>query len=331
MTASWKWQIGLHLVVFGRLSSVCSAAEHYVFDVFDQERGLGNSTVTRLARDRQGALWVGTENGLYRYDGHRFLGFSTNDGLPGNKITALHESPDGTLWVGTLEGLAWRQGAGFRKSTNAALNGYIASQGIASDTTGRVYIATIKGLAVTSVPPPGKDLQVSFLPWPDGIPPRSSNVYVPSPDEVWFGCDIAICRWNGQDVRVWGRDAGVPPYHWDFFLKDKSGNLWARNREHFIELPAGMNRFQPIGPDLPGPISIPPELAMDDKGRILVPSNRGLVIGGPDGWRRITGKQGLPENYITATLQDSEGSMWLGTYASGWCVGPVMADGRALP
>jgi PAS domain S-box-containing protein len=293
------------------------ATEHYVFDLFDQERGLSNSTVTRLARDRQGALWVGTENGLFRYDGHRFLAFSTSDGLPGNRITAIHESPDGTLWVGTLEGLAWREGAGFRKSSNTALKIYITPQGIASDTTGRVFVATLKGVAVTSVPRPGNDLQVTFLPWPEGIPPRSSNVYVSSPDEVWFDCDVAICRWNGHDVRVWGRDAGVPPHHWDFFLKDKSGNLWARNRDNFIELPAGMTRFQPAGPGAPGPISIAPELTMDDKGRILVPDNGGLVIGGPSGWRRITEKQGLPENLITAVLQDLEGSIWLGTYGLG--------------
>ena len=95
--------------------------------------------MTRLAKDHQGFLWIGTENGLYRYDGHRFLAFTTREGLPGNKITAIHESPDGTLWVGTLEGLAWREGAGFRKSGNEGLKGYIALQGIASDRTGRVY------------------------------------------------------------------------------------------------------------------------------------------------------------------------------------------------
>jgi PAS domain S-box-containing protein len=317
VTATRKQQIAVRVAVLIYLPFVCPAAEHYVFDVFNQEQGLGNSTVTRLALDGQGALWVGTENGLYRYDGHRFLAFSSNDGLPGNKITAIHESPDGTLWVGTLEGLAWREGAGFRKSSNTAFKEYITPQGIASDATGRVFVATLRGVALTSAPKPGKDLQVTFLPWPEGIPRRSSNVYVSSPDEIWFDCDVAICRWNGHDVRVWGRDAGVPPYHWDLFLKDKAGNLWARNRNYFIELPAGTTHFRPAGPDAPGPISIPPELTMDDKGRILVPDNRGLVIGAPGNWRRITERQGLPENLITAVLQDREGSVWVGTYGSG--------------
>jgi two-component system cell cycle sensor histidine kinase/response regulator CckA len=298
--------------------AACNAGERYTFDVFDHERGLGNSTVTRLARDHLGALWVGTENGLYRYDGYRFLAFTTAEGLPGNKITAIHESPDGTLWVGTLEGLAWREGAGFHKSSNAALKGYITPQGIASDGTGRVFIATLKGVAVTFPPTPGGDVQVTFLPWPAAVPKaRSSNVYVTSPDEVWFDCDVAICRWNGKEVRVWDSNAGVPPHKWDFFLKDRSGNLWARNRDSFIELPSGMDRFQPVGPDLPGPISFPPELTMDSNGRILVTDNRGLAIGGPGSWRRITEKQGLPASIVTAVTQDAEGSIWLGTYGAG--------------
>jgi PAS domain S-box-containing protein len=329
-----KWKVALWLALYVQAPPHCVATERYVFDVFDLDRGLGNSTVTRLARDHQGALWVGTENGLYRYDGHRFLAFTTNQGLPSNKITAIHESPDGTLWVGTLEGLAWREGAGFRQTANEALKGYITPQGIASDRTGRIFIATRKGVAMTLRPAPGRDLQLTFLPWPSTIPQqRSSSVYVSSPDEVWFDCDVAICRWNGREIQVWNNSSGVPPHKWDFLLKDRSGNLWARNRDSFIELPSGANRFQPVGPDLPGRISIPPELAMDDKGRILLTDNRGLAIGGPDGWRRVTEKQGLPASLVTAVLQDTEGSLWLGTYGAGlarwagygeWCSFSIM-------
>jgi ligand-binding sensor domain-containing protein len=300
------------------LRGPCHAAERYVFEVFDQEHGLSNATVTRLAQDHQGALWVGTENGLYRYDGHRFLRFTTSEGLPGDKITAIHESPDGILWVGTLNGLAWKEGAGFRKATNDVLKGYINLQGIASDRTGRVFIATRRGIAVTSHPAPGNDMEVTFLPWPKSVPERrSSSVYVGSSNEVWFDCDVAICLWDGRDVRVWNSQAGVPPERWDFLLKDRAGNLWARNREFFIELPTGADHFQTLGPDLPGPLPIPPELAIDSKGRILVTTIHGVVIGIPGGWRRVTEKQGLPANYVTAFLEDAEGSMWLGTYGRG--------------
>ena len=313
-----KCKLALCLALAVHAPSACRAAERYVFDVFDQDRGLGNPNITRLMLDRHGALWIGTEGGLYRYDGHRFVAFTVNEGLPSNKITAIHESPDGTLWVGTLEGLAWRDGAGFRKSANEPLRGYVNLQGIASDRTGRVFIATRKGVAVTSTPRRGQDAQVNYLQWPISIPEhRSSNVYSAGPDELWFDCGTSICRWNGTEVRVWGQDAGVPDRRWDFFLKDKSGNLWARNRDYLIELASGGDRFKVIGPDVPGGISINDELTIDNKGKILVTTSRGLAIGGPDGWRYITERHGLPTNLVTAAVQDSEGSMWLGTYGAG--------------
>src|SRR5262249_19345359 len=157
-----------------------------------------------------------------------------------NRITAIHESASGTLWVGTPEGLSWREGTGFRRSANEVLRIPIAPQGIASDSTGRVFLATRRGDAVTSTPHPGRDLEVTFLPWPTSVTrQRATSVYVAAEDEVWFACDVAICRWNGKDVRVWDTNAGVPSHRWDFFLKDRSGNLWARNRDSFFELPSG--------------------------------------------------------------------------------------------
>ena len=312
-----RWKIAFCLAVLAQ-ASAAEAAERYVFDVFDHERGLGNSTVTRLLRDHAGALWVGTENGLYRYDGYRFLAFTTADGLASNRITALQESAGGTLWVGTAEGLSWREGAGFRTSNSELMRGSIPEQGIACDRAGRVYLTTRRGIAVTATPPRGGELEFTSLPWPASVPKqRSSAVYVAAQDEVWFDCDDAICRWNGKEVRVWDSKAGVPSHWWDLFLKDRSGNLWARNRDSLIELPSDADHFRTLGPDLPGPISIRPELAMDRNGRILVTDNLGLVIGDGGGWRRITERQALPASFVTAALQDDEGSIWLGTYGAG--------------
>jgi PAS domain S-box-containing protein len=304
--------------VFCLAAAVCNAGERYVFDVFGLDRGLVNMAVTRLAQDHQGALWVGTENGLYRFDGHRFLRFTTNEGLPNNRITAIHEGPDGTLWVGTPDGLAWKDGAGFRASRQEDLKGFIAPQGIASDSAGRVFISTRQGVAVVESPASGRDAPLRFLPRPSSLPQaRATNVYAPSPDTVWFGCDSAICMWNGSQVLIWDRAVGVPAQKWDLFLEDKSSNLWARSRETLIELESGGKRFKTVDPQSVGRISLSPELAMDEEGRVLVSTDRGLAVGDARGWTRITSKQGLPNNIITDALQDSQGSMWLGTPGAG--------------
>src|SRR5580658_6723665 len=73
-----------------------SFAQSYSFKHYGHDEGL-NTTVNRLLQDRLGFLWVGTGNGLFRYDGHLFQRFGITDGLPSVSIRDLHESSDGTL------------------------------------------------------------------------------------------------------------------------------------------------------------------------------------------------------------------------------------------
>src|SRR5690349_18704032 len=85
-------------------------AQRYNFKFYGQEEGLQNLVVQAVLQDREGFLWVGTQNGLFRYDGSQFKGFFREHGLPGARIESLHEAADGTLWVGTESGLARRKG-----------------------------------------------------------------------------------------------------------------------------------------------------------------------------------------------------------------------------
>ncbi|HTB18665.1 MAG TPA: two-component regulator propeller domain-containing protein, partial [Bryobacteraceae bacterium] len=59
-----------------------------------------------LLQDRSGFLWIGTESGLYQYDGSRFWQFGQKEGLPSGFVRALSLDRDGRLWVGTRDGLA---------------------------------------------------------------------------------------------------------------------------------------------------------------------------------------------------------------------------------
>ncbi len=73
------------------------------------EQGLSQVSATDILEDRNGFLWVGTQDGLNRYDGYRFQIFrhqSANpDSLIDNYVLSLAEGKDGSLWVGTLNGL----------------------------------------------------------------------------------------------------------------------------------------------------------------------------------------------------------------------------------
>jgi ligand-binding sensor domain-containing protein len=79
---------------------------HYVSRTWSVPEGLPSSAVTTLLQARDGDLWVGTTNGLARFDGDRFvvLDRRSSPALPATGIGALLEDSDGTLWIGTFGG-----------------------------------------------------------------------------------------------------------------------------------------------------------------------------------------------------------------------------------
>src|ERR1700722_361747 len=129
--------------------------QRYNFKFYGEEEGLQSLAVQIVLQDRAGFLWVGTQNGLYRYDGNRFAGFGKAEGLPDAHIESLHESIDGTLWVGTRFGLARRTRDRFEKGDTGASDGIVGREGIASDASGVLYVATENGLVRGNPSPNG--------------------------------------------------------------------------------------------------------------------------------------------------------------------------------
>jgi ligand-binding sensor domain-containing protein/signal transduction histidine kinase len=85
-----------------------SYSQNIRFEQFSLEEGLSQSVVNVVLQDRQGFLWIGTEDGLNRYDGYGFKVYKPVDDDPSSLndrwITALAEDPQGYLWVGTRLG-----------------------------------------------------------------------------------------------------------------------------------------------------------------------------------------------------------------------------------
>ncbi len=287
------------------IASSCLYAQRYNFKFYGEEDGLENMAVHVVLQDRTGFLWVGTQNGLYRYDGSRFVGFGKNEGLPGARVESLHESIDGTLWVGTQAGLARKSGDRFEVVPMGVARGVVSREGIASDAAGRIYLATERGL-VTG--PPFKLIDA-----PGG---EAASAYVDGSGIVWFGCGPSLCRYeHGEAVEV-GSAEGLPAEGWDAILGDLDGNLWVRSEKSLYMRASGSQRFE-IRRGLPESTNTYPTLALDPAGKLLVPTYRGLARQTEQGWEILDAQQGLATNDISAVMQDREGSIWLGLLGSG--------------
>jgi len=86
------------------------AQENFVFEIFSIPQGLSNPTINSICEDKYGFLWLGTNDGLSRYDGYEFKVYKNNPSdstsLPGNTINTICEDNNGNLWIGGSNVLA---------------------------------------------------------------------------------------------------------------------------------------------------------------------------------------------------------------------------------
>lgn len=100
----------LKYLVLTLLLAFCSgmqAEEIVTFHNMTMGEGLVSNQITALYRDSKGFLWVGTQEGLDRYDAYRFTHFTLAEGLPGRNISALAEDPSGRIWIQSQEGIRY--------------------------------------------------------------------------------------------------------------------------------------------------------------------------------------------------------------------------------
>ena len=93
---------------FGGALSAVAQSNNYQFARYSAEKGLSHNQVSCFLKDRQGFVWVGTADGLNRFDGYSFKIFKHDPAdsttLADHHINALFEDPDGYIWINTREG-----------------------------------------------------------------------------------------------------------------------------------------------------------------------------------------------------------------------------------
>ena len=174
---------------------------------FRPEDGL-NTAISQILQDRTGFLWVGTADGLFRYDGAHFQRFGVDEGLPSASIRNMIEATDGTLWVVTGRGLARRRKTKFETVSTGA-EGWVGDWHSLGATRGRLYLGTDRGLLVSHLPADGGMPRFALV---RGAPSEPvEGLYAEANGDLWFGCGLQLCLLEDGLVRKFGSAEGLPP------------------------------------------------------------------------------------------------------------------------
>ena len=195
--------VALGIVVAGLMLVGCPRAlaldpaldvSQYAHTAWKIRDGFIKGAISSIAQTPDGYLWLGTELGLYRFDGVRAVPWQPPAGqqLPGNDIRNLLVTRDGTLWIGTLKGLAsWKDG---KLISHPQLSGKIISK-LLEDPEGTVWAG------VLTFPPPGRlcaiqSGNVQCYGEDGGLGGGVLGLYKDSKGNLWVGVLGGLWRWK---------------------------------------------------------------------------------------------------------------------------------------
>lgn len=257
------------------------------FEHITSEHGLSENVVNCVFQDSKGFIWVGTNDGLNRYDGYNFRVFKPDpeddNSINSNLIFAVNEDLDGNIWVGTTgSGLNMfnpktETFQAFQQDPNRSIS--LTDDQIISlytDRQGRVWIGTLNGLNV-------------ILP---DFQPEDSNYIQPIPIPV---------------------SANLPVNQ---VLEDKAGNIWLATRLGLFKCDArdlnGKYDFRRI--EVAGFMGYNlKSIELDAHGRLIVGGPPGVFYQTEGGAHPIFERLGQTSN-VQSILAAGQDQLWVGTY-----------------
>jgi diguanylate cyclase (GGDEF)-like protein len=279
------------------------------------KEGLPGRSVFDIHRDRDGSLWVGTENGgLARLRGDRFEVLTTRDGLSNNMVQRILEDREGNLWVGTQDG-------GLNRLADGKFVTWTTREGLAADIVwpvmgdreGNLWVGTSNGGLSRF-----RDGRFTTLTTRDGLSSNSiQSLAQDAEGAIWVGTrggglnrlkDGRWTRWSTRD--------GLPSDSVTSLLPTRDGRLWIGLRDGgLVWMDRG--RIVPIGGQ-----SLQREIAhyihQDRRGDVWIATNgRGVVRYSGGAFTSYTTKEGLSSDIVNVLHEDGDGTLWIGTFGGG--------------
>jgi signal transduction histidine kinase/ligand-binding sensor domain-containing protein/CheY-like chemotaxis protein len=284
----------------------------YVLDNWQIPEGLPQTSVQAIARTPDGYLWVGTQEGLARFDGVRFTVFdsSSEPAIPSKYITVLFVDRAGRLWVGTRSGVAVLENGRFKplKIMEGFAHAYVHA--IAAGGAGRLWVGTEDGLFEVG------GASIHSFAASSGLPDSRIRALHEDHDGVlWVGTGAGLLRFDGRHFEAVPLGEGSTEVPVTAIHEDADGTLWMgtasgalyRGTDHHFDVVAKPGRLG----------SVVRALTRDRDGNLWMATNGGGLVRWRDGKFSTLAGNLFASSDLHSLLEDDEGSLWIGSHGAG--------------
>ncbi|MGA3284798.1 MAG: two-component regulator propeller domain-containing protein [Verrucomicrobiota bacterium] len=312
------------LLLCGLVSALSAAAgeagqpgSYFIVDSWSTREGLPQSSVISVIQARDGYLWLGTLNGLVRFDGNRFTVFDEENtpGLNSDRIIYLFEDGRTNLWIGTdTTGVGLVQDGKIKNFEigRAGQEGKLTS--VCEDSTGTVWFYTADSHLARYQNGKMETLNFNFP-----TPPICRMIAAEKSGALWIAdvngmFSIRPENFNPQAIVV---GESVRAERLDFILASRNGGIWRLMNGRIQKWKSG-GLEKDFGA-YPWGNSIIKAACEDRDGNLIVGTlGAGVFWYDVNGkYERISKEQGLSSALVLSLCMDREGNLWVGTDGDG--------------
>ncbi|WP_020529431.1 two-component regulator propeller domain-containing protein [Flexithrix dorotheae] len=292
------------------------AISQYKFKLWTSENGLPTNGALSIIQAKNGYLWIGTFNGLVKFDGINInvIDHSKIPHFKSNTFTNFYEDADSSLWIGSQGGIVVFKNNKWKVYT--VENGLPSSNvdAIFKDKKGTVWAGTASGLCYL------KDSSFTNSGLPEEL--KGINVYDILQDDhenLWLstnGKGIFSYNLETKTFKNYNSENGLSDNYVRTLTLDKKGNLW-------IPTGKGLDCLLPEGEiksysekDGLNDNSVA-KVFEDSQGVIWIGTSKGLARLYKGEISTLGEKEELAAHNVTDILEDNEGNIWVTTYRSG--------------
>jgi ligand-binding sensor domain-containing protein len=338
-----RWMLLFCVIIVFSLRPLFAQQPKIKFDRLTTEKtltvkGLSQNSIYCLLQDARGFIWIGTWDGLNRYDGYDFIIYNTENGLSNPTVAALCEDDDKNIWIGTDNGLNLldRKSGNIKQfhnepgNTNSLSNDAI--NGLYQDKKGLIWISTAFGLNCLDK---SKMIYKFYNFFGRNADSTLSNfisrVIEDQAGRLWIGTHSGVhCFYpeqqNFMDYQLISNPNDAEYVRGNYIedlVYDKNGNIYAAtlNGIYIINPDKGIIHHMEIdgkeGRSLSG--TQINALLIDNKDLVWVGTNKGLDLYDPalnliSHFKSGGGTTSISNDDIRSIYQDQAGTIWIGTY-----------------